>query len=111
MPEFEYTGEERRGHCDVHQHNTSTLENNSLVLAGILTGIKIIAWMIVLGFPTAAGLAAYFGNTLDNKLEAISTNVQAIATGQIVSDAKISALQSEQKDIKDRLCSLEERRR
>jgi len=107
--DHDYEGEERRGHCDVHHDNTKTLESNSNALSGILMGIKVIAWVIVLSFPTTVALGAYFGSTLDAKLEAINKSVTAIATGQVLAESKIAGLEQDTAEIKQRLCELEER--
>jgi len=105
----DYEGEDRRGHCDVHHDNTKTLSDNTNALAGILMGIKVIAWVIVLSFPTTVALGAYFGTKLDDKLTEISENVTAIASGQLVAESKIAGLEADNREIKERLCNLEDR--
>ncbi|NTU49474.1 MAG: hypothetical protein HGA87_01015 [Desulfobulbaceae bacterium] len=114
-----YQGEERRTeHCDVHLHNTTTLEANSNALAGILSGVSVLKWTVGIGFTALiAGFSIFLpmaNAKLDGtitKLTELNSSVHQIASGQRLTDNEVANVKLDVAELRERICYIEGRKR
>lgn len=109
-PRYTDSHEDRREHCEHHDHHSDTIERNANSLAGILASMSILKWVIGLGLPVFIGIFGAAATMVNNQMTDITIELKDIkaAVNSIAMDQV--QVKAEVENIKWRLDQLEAQR-